>query len=230
MGIEKLGSMQSVKYTDLQETTCGQQEKKISTFGDKIVEEKTTEFTKNPFDQYTEEDYDRFNTILSGRNGAEAQKLAKVITTDINSAYNRFKSEYPNSNLKLPAPPNPADFDKGRKGYNAYREALLLWKSECQEAINNEITKLNKTQPKEQEKEPVKNETPPKTKEPSKSKTAPKKNEDEFDFGKIMEEIRKKVDKNKNNLIIDPKELAKLWLEIGQEKTPPQNLEDIPFK
>lgn len=149
MAIDKLGSVSGADVVKMKE--CGSVDTAcsgpVSAYGDKIIEEKPTEFTQNTLDKYNEDDYDRFNTLLSGRNGAEAQSFAKVITANVNKACVNFKKDYPDSNLDLPAPPNPTDFDKGKKGYHAYREALLVWQGECENAIAAEKNKLFKQEP-----------------------------------------------------------------------------------
>ena len=237
MSIEKLGSVSGAEVVMMKESGSvnGSQSGPVSVHGDKIIEENQTDFAKNPFDKYSADDYDRFNTLLSGRNGADAQKFAKVITSDVNKDYTKFKQEYPDSTLKLPEPPNPADFDKGPKGYNAYREALLLWKSECEQSIESARKELSPKEPEKQE--PPKNEVEPeqpgndktpasppkKTPEPKTPKKPPV---EDFDLEKkIREDLEKERKKESGEL--DYKKMAELWLEamrnikLGKPKEEP---------
>lgn len=225
MAIDKLGSVSGADVVKMKE--CGSVDTAcsgpVSAYGDKIVEEKPTAFTQNTFDKYNEDDYDRFNTLLSGRNGAEAQKFAKVITSDVNRDYTKFKQEYPDSSLKLPEPPNPADFDKGTKGYNAYREALLLWKSECEQLIADEHSKLSQKEPEKQEPEPPKVVKSPINNEPkpvNKSKeSSPKTNQPPVENSDLEKQIRKELEKSgKITPSLDYEKMAELWLGIDGAK------------
>ena len=113
----------------------------VSIHGDGIVEANDIEFAKNPFNKYNSDDFDRFNTILSGRNGAEAKETTDAVANRVNNLYNDFKSKYPDAKLKFPEPPNPEDFPKGKKGYHAYEKALQQWEQSCLNVIKNEETR-----------------------------------------------------------------------------------------
>ena len=156
----------------------------VSIHGDGLVESNDIEFAKNPFNKYNSDDFDRFNTILSGRNGAEAKETTDAVTNRVNNFYNDFKSKYPDAKLKFPEPPNPEDFPKGKKGYHAYEKALFQWENACLTAIRNEEARLQKEQvktpPANPEPTPPKDDkNPPKVEEPpkDKSKNPPKENE-----------------------------------------------------
>ena len=171
----------------------------VSIHGDGIVESKDVDFSQNPFNKYTADDFDRFNTLLSGRNGAEAKETTDVITNNVNNLYNDFKRKYPDAKLEFPEPPNPEDFPKGKKGYHAYEKALLQWENSCLNIIKNEETRLQNEQsnntsgepepiPPKDDKQQPKTDEPPKEKiqNPPKEKieNPPKENESSPPLGK----------------------------------------------
>ena len=208
--------------------------KKGSAFGNEIIESQDVEFSKNPFNKYTAEDFDRFNTLLSGKNGAEAQESTDKATRNVNNLYNEFKSKYPNAKITLPEPPNPADYDKGTKGYHAYEKALLQWEADCKIIIDNE-TKLQEAKqsdiepekplPSEPEPVPIEDETKPvKEKHPKKKQskvgdgnglmekmpsTPPPEDTVDLDFGEIIRKANEKLNKNggKYNLVPEGPEI-----------------------
>lgn len=130
VGTGEPGASSSVDATD---------DKKVSVYGTDIVQEADSDFSATPLSESpAKEAFKHF--------GKKYDDLAMM---DVNNTMAKlqmqlddFAAECPNAKLpKLPNMPDPAKFEKGKDGYQAYKMALMQYENVCSNKIENATRK-----------------------------------------------------------------------------------------
>lgn len=130
VGTGESGASSSVEATD---------DKKVSVYGTDIVKEADSDFSATPLSESpAKEAFKHF--------GKKYDDLAMM---DVNNTIAKlqmqlddFATECPNAELpKLPKMPDPAKFEKGKDGYQAYKMALMQYENVCSNKIENATKK-----------------------------------------------------------------------------------------
>ena len=203
MNVNEVGKISEMNF-ELKSSSVKAQQQSVSTFGDEVVSEKSVDFAKNPFNLYGS---DIENFRFRGKDKYDAMRATNSAASEVNNMYNNFKKKYPDSDVQLESPPNPANYGKKRDGFTTYMHDLELWVNNCKEAIrqaeeeakaksaeNKEPAAKNPSEP-PAAKTPQQPETPPQKTEtpkpkPTKRKAPPKKSSVD-----VSDKIRKEMDR-----------------------------------
>lgn len=182
MYVNELGKISGMNF-ELKSSSVNTQQQSVSTFGEEVVSEKSVDFAKNPFNLYGS---NIENFRFRGKDKYDAMRATNSAASEVNNMYNNFKKKYPDSDVQLESPPNPANYGKKREGFTTYMHDLELWVNNCKEAIRQaeEEAKAKSAENKEPSakspseppaaKTPAQPETPPQKTEPPKTKPKPK--------------------------------------------------------
>lgn len=182
MYVNELGKISGMNF-ELKSSSVNTQQQSVSTFGEEVVSEKSVDFAKNPFNLYGS---NIENFRFRGKDKYDAMRATNSAASEVNNMYNNFKKKYPDSDVQLESPPNPANYGKKREGFTTYMHDLELWVNNCKDAIRQaeEEAKAKSAENKEPSakspseppaaKTPAQPETPPQKTEPPKTKPKPK--------------------------------------------------------
>lgn len=126
VGTGEAGSSSSVEATG---------DKNVSVYGTGIVQESGTDFSATQLpDSPAKEAFKHFGKKYDDLAVMDANNATAKLQMQLDD----FAAEYPNAKLpKLPNMPDPAKFEKGKDGYQAYKMALMQYENVCSNRIEN---------------------------------------------------------------------------------------------
>lgn len=203
MNVNEIAKLADVSFNTKSSSVKAQQQS-VSTFGDDIISENTVAFKQNPFNLYGS---NIENFRFRGKDKYDAMRATNSAASEVNNMYNNFKKKYPDSDVQLESPPNPANYGKKREGFTTYMHDLELWVNNCKEAIrqaeeeakaksveNKETPAKNPSEP-TAAKTPEQPETPPQKTETPKTKTTKRKVSPKKSGVDVSDKIRKEMDR-----------------------------------